>query len=287
MGIKLLNSLIKKRCGNMNNLISLYRLKGKIITIDISIYLYRFKSVDKLMENMYILCSLMCFYEIKPLFIFDGIPSHLKNDELELRKKKKMEAKKKFDQLKLKNGSTKRIERLKRMFTSINKVEIEGVKKLIKLFGLSYITAEGEADEICAKLVISNQAYACLSEDTDLFVYGCPRVLRYISLRNHTVVIYHTDKILSELKLNMERFRKMCVISGTDYNNNCSNYNIFYYYDIYKDGGNIELTPDEITIYNIYDLNDEKVFDNLLIENGSINKSGIYEIMSKYNFISI
>ena len=37
----------------------------------------------------------------------------------------------KFDQLKLKNGSTKRIERLKRMFTSINKGEIEGVKKLL------------------------------------------------------------------------------------------------------------------------------------------------------------
>ena len=94
MGIKLLNSLIKKRCGNMNNLISLYRLKGKIITIDISIYLYRFKSVDKLMENMYILCSLMCFYKIKPLFIFDGIPSHLKNDELEASQKEKDRSKK-------------------------------------------------------------------------------------------------------------------------------------------------------------------------------------------------
>ena len=102
MGIKLLNSLIKKRCGNMNNLISLYRLKDKIITVDISIYLYRFKSVDKLMENMYILCGLMCFYKIKPLFIFDGAPSHLKNDELELRKKKKIEAKKKIQRIKIK-----------------------------------------------------------------------------------------------------------------------------------------------------------------------------------------
>ena len=148
MGIKLLNSLIKKRCGNMNNLISLYRLKDKVITVDISIYLYRFKSVNKLMENMYILCSLMCYYKIKPLFIFDGIPSHLKNDELELRKKKKIEAKKKFNELKIKKGSLKRIERLKRMFTSINRKEIDEVKKLIKLFGLSYITAEGEADEI-------------------------------------------------------------------------------------------------------------------------------------------
>ena len=287
MGIKLLNSLIKKRCGNMNNLISLYRLKDKIITVDISIYLYRFKSVDKLMENMFILCSLMCFYEIKPLFVFDGIPPHLKTDELELRKKKKIEAKRKFNELKFSKVSAKRIERLKRMFTSINKKEIEDTKKLIKLFGLSYITAEGEADEICAKLVIANQAYACLSEDTDLFVYGCPRVLRYISLRNHTVVIYHTDKILSELKLNMERFRKMCIISGTDYNKNSSNYNIFYYYDIYKDGREIELTPNENIIYNLYDLNNEKTFNNLLIENGSINKLGIYEMMSEYNFICI
>lgn len=89
------------------------------------------------------------------------------------------------------------------------------------------------------------------------------------------------------LKLNMERFRKMCIISGTDYNNNCSNYNIFYYYDIYKDGGKIELTPNETMIYNLYDLNDEKTFKDLLIENGSINKLGICEIMSKYNFICI
>ena len=62
MGIRLLNSLIKKQCGNINSLITLFQLKGKVITIDISIYLYRFKSIDKLMENMYILCSLMCYY---------------------------------------------------------------------------------------------------------------------------------------------------------------------------------------------------------------------------------
>ena len=52
MGIRLLNSLIKKQCGDINNLITLFQLKGKVITIDISIYLYRFKSVDKLMERL-------------------------------------------------------------------------------------------------------------------------------------------------------------------------------------------------------------------------------------------
>ena len=42
MGIRLLNSLIKKQCGDINNLITLFQLKGKVITIDISIYLYIF-----------------------------------------------------------------------------------------------------------------------------------------------------------------------------------------------------------------------------------------------------
>ena len=226
----------------------------------------------------------MCYYEIKPLFVFDGIPSHLKNNELRLRKMKKEEAKKKLDKLKDKL-SGRRIEKLKRIFTSVSKNDIENVKKLIKLFGLTYITADGEADEICAKLVICEKAYACLSEDTDLFVYGCPRVLRYISLRNHTVVIYHTNKILKELKLEMENFREMCIVSGTDYNS--SNFNIFYYYGIYKNGGKVELTDYEVKIYNLFDLKADDSFKDLLIENSSINKSDICDMMSVYNFIQV
>ena len=123
-----------------------------------------------------------------------------------------------------------------------------------------------------------------MSEDTDLFVYGCPRVLRYISLRNHTVVIYHTDKILSELKLNMERFRKMCIISGTDYNN--SSTNIFQNYDMYKKDA-INLSPQETKIYNIFTLKKENCFNNLLIKNDSINKKALIKEMEKYNFIFV
>ena len=37
---------------------------------------------------------------------------------------------------------------------------------------------QGEADELCAKLVIKRYAYACLSEDMDLFVYGCNKIMR-------------------------------------------------------------------------------------------------------------
>ena len=39
-----------------------------------------------------------------------------------------------------------------------------------------YYTAINEADELCASMVINGFAWACLSEDMDMFVYGCTRV---------------------------------------------------------------------------------------------------------------
>ena len=57
-----------------------------------------------------------------------------------------------------------------------------------------------------------------MSEDMDLFVYGCPRVLRYFSLLKHNVVVYTTKQIFEELGISEEEFRQICILSGTDYN---------------------------------------------------------------------
>ena len=91
---------------------------------------------------------------------------------------------------------------------------------------MKYIDAPGEADIICAKLVQKKIVYACLSEDMDMFVYGCKRVLRYLSLLNSTVIFYDLDIILSELKMSFNNFREICLISGTDYEKN-ANRNIY------------------------------------------------------------
>lgn len=288
MGIKLLNSLIKSECKNSNTLTSLYRLKDKVIVIDTSIYLYRFKSNAVLIENMYLLCGILRYYNIKPIFIFDGIPPPRKSEELKERKRIKNEARENYYAIKdlaVNKKDKRELEKLRRIFTSINKQEVNDVKKLLKLFGITYIVAEGEADELCAKMVICGKAYACLSEDTDLFAYGCPRVLRYLSLKNHTVILYDFKKILEELRLDEAVFREMCIHAGTDYIKKKNN--IYYYYDMYKRGERIALTAEEQEIYKMFDLKKDKVFDDLLIENGPINKSELFNFMSKYNFIFI
>lgn len=107
---------------------------------------------------------------------------------------------------------------LKRKFVNITKTDFDNVKKLIVAYGAVYYDAPGEADELCALLTIKGKVWACLSEDMDMFVYGCPRVIRYLSLLNHTAVLYEQKGILENLGLTQKELREICVISGTDYN---------------------------------------------------------------------
>jgi 5'-3' exonuclease len=109
---------------------------------------------------------------------------------------------------------------LKKQIVHISKTQIEDVKNLIRTYGASYYDAPGEADELCAKLVIKGKVWGCLSEDMDMFVYGVNRVIRYLSLLNHTAVLYDLEGILQELEITQKELREICVLSGTDYNMN-------------------------------------------------------------------
>ena len=231
MGIKNLNKLLKSQCKNSIQIISLSELSGKTIAIDISIYLYKYTTDNSLIENIFQMLSIFYYYQIKPIFIFDGKPPPEKKMELIKRIKDKKIAEQEYLVLKeklddkdicldhdKKKDLMKSMYFLKKQFVSLKKEQIDKVKELMDSYGACYLDAPQEADELCAILVVKNKVWACLSEDTDLFVYGCPRVLRYLSLLNHTAVLYDMEKILCELGLTQDQFREICILSGTDYN---------------------------------------------------------------------
>ena len=230
MGIKHLNRFFKENAGESIKFISLADLSGKKIAVDISIYMYKYASDDILIENIYLMLSIFRYYNVIPIFVFDGKPPTEKKELLKKRRQDKQEAEEEFNQLKNKlinNDVMDDIEKqdiinnmdmLKRRFVHINRDDIENVKELIRAYGATYYDAPGEADELCAMLTIKGKVWACLSEDMDMFVYGCPRVIRYLSLLNHTAVIYDTKGILENLGVTQKELREICVISGTDYN---------------------------------------------------------------------
>ena len=101
-------------------------------------------------------------------------------------------------------------------------------------YGVNYVNADGEADVLCALFTINGTADYCLSDDTDMFLYNSPKVLRNISLINHYVLEYDTNKILNELNIDFSDFQDIMIISGTDYNPlQCNNlFTVFQYYII-------------------------------------------------------
>jgi len=105
---------------------------------------------------------------------------------------------------------------LKKQSTMITYDNIQDVKDLMTAYGVTYICAEGEADTLCVQIAKTN-AWGCMSDDMDMFVYGCPRVFRALNMANHSLLYYDTESILKDLNLDATVFREIAVLSGTDY----------------------------------------------------------------------
>jgi hypothetical protein len=190
--------------------------------------MYKYQTDGTLIENIYLMLSLFKHYRIIPIFIFDGKPPIEKRELLRQRYNDKVIAEAEYNRLSalLEQDSLDRgdlvseMELLKKKIIYLTKKQIANVKTLIHAFGATYYDAPNEADELCALLVLKNKAWACMSEDMDMFVYGVPRVIRYFSLLNHTIVLYNTSSILQELAMTQKEFSEVCILSGTDYNLN-------------------------------------------------------------------
>lgn len=320
MGIRYLNRFLKDNAASSIKLCGLSELSGKKIAVDISIYMYRFASDEVLIENMYLMLSVFRYYNIIPIFIFDGKPPPEKYELLQKRKENKKDAESEYNKLKEMLELNKNMDEadrqeiiynmdmLKKKFVSISKNDVETVKNLIRYYGATYYDSPGEADELCSALTMKEKVWACLSEDMDMFVYGCPRVIRYLSLLNHTAVVYDLKDILCNLGINQKQLREICILSGSDYNLGIDNANslndvLKLFRKYYKSNKNMdfydwlnEFRPGFIKdhellckIYTMFDLNANQfignTFDKIKIKNGPILKDEIKQILKKDGFL--
>jgi flap endonuclease-1 len=332
MGVRYLNKYFREECKDTDaiKIISMNQLNGKKIAVDISIYLYKFASENTLIENIYLMLSIFRHYNIIPLFVFDGKPPAEKKELIQHRLAEKKTAEKEYNTLKTnleynsnmnedeKHEILNKMDLLKKKFIYISKTQIEEIKKLIIGYGMTYCDAPNEADELCALLTIKGVVWGCLSEDMDMFIYGCPRVLRYLSLLNHTFVLYDSKKILNKLEMNQSDLSEICVISGTDYNysNQQRQHNLFStlkYFNKYKKIiKNAEIKNEHIGFYDwllentnylesynndLYKINSSmfclndydylKEFENIKIANKNKIISDVKELLKNDGFIFV
>jgi 5'-3' exonuclease len=109
------------------------------------------------------------------------------------------------------------MDKLKKKFVILKSEHIQNAKTLLQAYGMTYYESPGEADILCAKLVSKNIVYACISEDTDMFAYGCNRVIRYLSLSSSKAILYDFNEIMKTLDVNLCEFQQICILFGCDY----------------------------------------------------------------------
>lgn len=258
MGIKGIRDLLKKQIVKFEEKQPISFFSGKKIVVDASFFVCTYKAVQKNMfeESFMNLFTVLLENNIEPVFVFDGKSPKEKTLEKQKRTiKKKMQynriEKLENDLLKYKknreisedlwNINNKKmlvsrllpnekifsfsrvdtyVKKLRSQILEVSETDFEILHELLLLFGISSITAKGEAEILCSKLVKNNYADAVLTKDTDVLACCSHTMLSDINLSDQTFTVIKLDTILNGLKLDKNSWIDLCIMCGTDFNEN-------------------------------------------------------------------
>jgi flap endonuclease-1 len=232
MGIKNLNSVIKESMKKT----TFDKLKGSIIGVDFSLFLYRFVYN----KNNPIECFLrqihMFFrHKILPVYVIDGEAPLEKQTILDKRAHKRQKL---YDNIanllekKSENNSpttTSRINseitKLERRCVVFSQKTVQDILYFFELLGVPVIRENEEADFILAKLSATNKIDYILSDDSDVLAFGAKKVLKNFCIKEEKCELYDMDDILMSLDVSMQKFVDICILCGCDYTTKIRNMN--------------------------------------------------------------
>ena len=226
MGIKNLNQFLKKHTDCIRE-IDISNLSNSILAVDTSIFLYKFKYSNKLLD--YFIQQYYHFkkFNIELIYVFDGKPPKEKQLTLNNRKETRDKNNNKIEILKstLENSNEvsklqilKEIQDIKRKNITITREDILNVKYLFNILNIKYIQCDCEADLVCSVLYKRGIVNGCLSNDMDFLTFGTGILFRNYNLANN-FFRYDLNEILQKLELTIEQFIDFCILCGCDYTN--------------------------------------------------------------------
>ncbi|TBU08592.1 flap endonuclease 1 [Hamiltosporidium tvaerminnensis] len=234
MGIKQLSQVILKYNKQSIRERSIGYYSGKRIAIDASLCLYQFLIAVR-SEGMVLNAAdgettshlVGLFYRsirliengIKPIFVFDGKPPHMKFEELQKRSEKRIKADEEYVKA-VEKGDLGKMEMYDKRKTKVTIKHVEDCKKLLSYMGIPYVNAPSEAEAFCAYLCINKHVDAVGTEDMDALTFATPILLRNLTAsesKKLPIKEYNFKGILRDLELTDSEFIDMCILLGCDY----------------------------------------------------------------------
>ncbi|XP_050531587.1 exonuclease 1 isoform X2 [Daktulosphaira vitifoliae] len=157
---------------------------------------------------------------IKPILVFDGQHLPAKAETESKRRMLRDQNKKKAAELLRLDRGKEAISLLKRSVDVTHKMALNLIKQCREI-NVDCIVAPYEADPQLAYLNISGIAHLVITEDSDLLLFGCKKVLFKMD-QNGGGLLIEQDKLYLSMNIRpdqftMDKFRYMCILSGCDY----------------------------------------------------------------------
>src|SRR3989338_2847014 len=225
--------------------ITIESLSGKILAIDAHNMLYQFITSIKQRDGTPLLdqrgnitshltgllSRTTSFMEkgLKLVFVFDGVPPKLKEEEKKRRADAKRTAGEQLEEARTR-GDTEAMNRYQSRTHWLSDTMIAESKELIAALGIPIIQAPSEGEAQAAYLVSNGDAYAVVSQDADALIAGAERVIRNLSIsgkrKKIRTLVYETVKpemislseTLNNLGITHEQLIILSILVGTDYN---------------------------------------------------------------------
>jgi flap endonuclease-1 len=220
-------------------------LANKIILIDAPVLLYQFLTTIRQADGSYLTdlkgnitshlvginsrLTRLISSNLKLAFIFDGKSPELKKKEQERRREVKKDAEAKY-KIAMESKDFSEMKKFASRNVRVTKEIIEETKELVKAFGIPCIEAPSEAEAQGSYMVKIGKAYVVATQDTDALMFGCPKIIKNLSLigkhkkankleyQTYKPELIELDKFLSSLSINQEQLVLLSILVGTDFN---------------------------------------------------------------------
>lgn len=225
--------------------LQLDELKGRSIAIDAYNVLYQFLSIIRQPDGTPLVDSHgnvtshlsgifyrtieMMSYGIKPIYVFDGLPSVLKQKTTAARMRRKEEAALAYQKAK-EAGDVEAMRMHAMAATRVDRAIVESSRKLLDHMGIGYMTAPSEGEAQASYMSGNELVYAAASQDYDTLLFGSRYVVRnltfsgkrklpgknvYVSVEPEIVSLADT---LRDTHINRKQLIWIGILLGTDFN---------------------------------------------------------------------
>jgi len=238
MGLQFKELVVKKELG-------LKELNGKILAVDSMNMLYQFLTtirsadgsaltdkkgrVTSHLIGLFNRATSLMEGGMRLVFVFDGKPPEIKKKTWEKRTAVKKQAALKFKEAE-EAADLSEMKKYSARTAVLTKEMVEDAKNVIHALGLPIVQAPSEGEAQTAYMVKKGKAYASVSQDYDNLIFGCPTLVRNLSIagkRKKTGKLGYTtikpelillQDVLENLELTQDQLIVLAILVGTDYN---------------------------------------------------------------------